>query len=423
MKRICILLVLVSVSLCVHEWTELSSNANFGDGISFPAPKEGHSCVSLAGDLVCMSGYVPCFSLTPYQSNIYQSDRLFFFDTDTDRWTSLKAPSSTGDRVFSVMFSDEVHGDIYFGFGANILCGGIPAGLYSDFWRVHVATNTWTDLTSTMIGSPGVRLGAGYAKISDGLFVLTGGLDGTFSAQNDVWYFNVSTVTWTQIQSTVHNDTIRPHGRFDFGFQCKGGICVLDMGDTLEGVPLNDVWTFGVTSHVWTRISTTSEVLYRTAFRHPRLHIPGRLAIKAHLVKTDSKPGDRTQFCSFLRTVSSKVYLFIGFGDADDAPRCDNTNSGYGDNPTDTFWAIRVDIPNQSWTEVTADVIGDARPTKSCACTQIENLGLMWGGHRFTCYGSNTTGVPLLNQNAYSWKIPNPSSDDPIILSSSEDSF
>lgn len=395
MKSLTVFLAIVNLCLSIHEWSEIPSSTDVGLEQCQPIPKEGANCVPLNDDMVCMNGYFPCFSQADCgQSNVYQ-DKVFSFDPNTNRWTCNSPPTAglTGDRVFAAMWSRESSGDVYFFGGANILCGGIPVAIWNDLWKVNMASNTWTNLTATMVGTPGARLGPGYAKLSDDLFLLVGGLNGGFGAENDVWVYNVTSNAWTQLQLSLNNDTVRPHRRFNTQFVCNSDdstfpLCVLSFGDTLEGAPLNDVWTFNKFSYQWTRVAGTAPA-------------------------SSTQPGDRTQFCAFLKQKdSAKLFLYVGFGDADDAPRCDNAVSGYGDNPSRAHWEIRVDVPGGSWNDVTADVIGDARETKSCACIQTgtatQPVAFMNFGHKFTCVHSNSTGFPLPNERVLKWRIPNP---------------
>ncbi len=399
MKSLIVILLIISVKLCVsvREWNEIPSSTDVGFEPCQPIPKEGANCVMLDDEMVCAHGYFPCFSQADCgQSNVYQ-DKIFTFNPVTNRWTCNEPPTPglTGDRVFAAMWSRESSNEIYFFGGVNILCGGIPVfPVKNDLWKVNMGSNTWTNLTATMIGTPGSRLGPGYAKLSDDLFLLVGGLNGFFGAENDVWIYNVSANAWTQIQASLNNDTLRPHGRFNAQFVCNSDdstfpLCVLSFGDTLENTPLNDVWTFNKFSYQWTRIAATADA-------------------------SETQPGDRVQFCAFLKQKdASKLYLYVGFGDADDAPRCDNAVTGYGDNPSRAHWVIRVDVAGGSWSDVTDDVIGDARETKSCACVQTgvatQPVAYMNFGHKFTCpNGSNSTGFPLPNERVLKWRIPNP---------------
>lgn len=400
----------------IHEWTEIPSSTDVGMEECQPLPKEGANCVILGDNFVCMNGYFPCFSQSACgQSNVYQ-DKLYVYNVNTNRWTCLSPPTPnlTGDRVFSTMWAREATNEVYFFAGVNILCGGTPVfPVLQDMWKINIDTNTWTNLTATMTGTPGARLGSGYAKISDDLFALHGGLNGFFGAENDMWYYNASSNAWTQIQASLHNDTLRPHGRFNFQFVCNPDatfpLCVVAFGDTLEGAPLNEAWTFNKNTLAWTQIAAPSALVRRTKIRHPVIAGPVFKANRGASRSSTTQPGDRTQFCGFLKQKgSSKLFFYAGFGDADDAPRCDNAVTGYGDNPSRAFWVIRVDVAGGEWVDVTNDVIGDARETKSPACAQIDNVAYMNFGHKFTCPKSNSTGLPLPNERLLKWRIPNP---------------
>lgn len=375
-------LIFFCLVVCTYasaSWKTRPSFTDFGNEACLPIPKEGGNCVSLGGKVRCMNGYLPCFGQGSCgQSDVYQQE-LFTWDPSDGKWTCASPPVHTGDRVFGAMWSQESTSSIFFGFGVTVACDQQETGAFGDLWRVRTATNTWTNLTPTMIGSPGIRAGPAYAKISDSTFALTGGLNAIGQAQNDMYFYSVSHNTWTLISPTVHNDTIRPHGRFNSRFECSSdfGLCVLAFGDTIEtGVVLNDVWTFNTNTFAWTLIAHTAPA-------------------------SPTQPGDRVEFCSFLKRIGLHLYLEVAFGDADDATRCDNNVTLYGDNPTNTHWRIRVDIPGGSWANVTPELVGHARATKAPSCAHVNDHAYMLWGHSFTCTVSNTTGFPLPNLTVY----------------------
>lgn len=265
MKTAFILALLFLEALTIPEWKLERTN---GDRINLPIPKEGGNIIGLDGDLWAQNGYKPCVNV-PGDFNIYE-DAIFKQNTVTGTWTRFVAPGIRPPvRVFGVTYSQESSETVWTGFGGNIICGGIPIGIFGDFWKYSTVSNSWTNITATMINTPGPRLGPGFATVDDKFFYLFGGVTNTFSAPNDLWYYNVTGNTWVLEKAALANDTLQPHGRFNMGFVYNEHLdaFLLNNGDTLEGVPLSDLWIYYRSSKTWVNVLPAGQGLSdRTQF-------------------------------------------------------------------------------------------------------------------------------------------------------------
>lgn len=299
------------------------------------------------------------------------------FDLSDNIWTSFVIPDEAKPiRAFAGQWTHEDFNSVYTFGGVEINCGQSPVfPLLQDLWRYNVTSNSWTNLTVTMTGTPGCRVGGAYARVGDDDVYLHGGLNCFFGAENDLWKYNIPTNTWTQIQTSLHNDTLRPHGRFasQMVWSEDRNCLLIANGDTLEGVPLADVWNLDLSSFVWTKIVDAG----------------------------DSIIGDNVQFCAFTRG----KFLYQAFGDRDEADRCTN-QFGYGDAPSEKNYRIDF-IHDSNWEDITTEVIGEAYKIKSPSCTQIGNKGYLVGGHEFRCSsGRDDNGVLVLNSQILTLRLP-----------------
>jgi galactose oxidase-like protein len=291
MKVVLVVIALFAAASCTPHW---EYEPTFYSGDNAPLPKEGANLDNLGGNLWYQNGYVPCVSLParPDDTNVYEHT-IHTFDLSNNVWTAFAIPDQAKpDRAFAGQWTHEPTNTVYTYGGVKILCGQNPVfPLYQDLWRYNVSSNTWTDLTATMVGSPGCRVGGAFARVGDDDVYLHGGLNCFFGAENDLWKYHIPTNTWTLIQSSLHNDTVRPHGRFasQMVWSESKNCLLIANGDTLEGVPLADVWKLDLSTLQWTKLVNAA----------------------------DSIIGDNVQFCAFTRG----RFLFQVFGDRDESFR------------------------------------------------------------------------------------------------------
>ncbi|MEZ6124357.1 MAG: hypothetical protein R3C49_14460 [Planctomycetaceae bacterium] len=143
-------------------------------------------------------GVIDDFSEVPiYQNELFRIDPTF----DAVRFTQIQAGGPQPSRSCLSRDGRDSSGadqSVYV-FGGGVYAGFQIIAATDRFMRYDTATNTWTDLTS--LDGPSGRLGA--MMVSDGkdLYVFAGVQPflSFFIMKNDLWKFDVSEQTWTQL--------------------------------------------------------------------------------------------------------------------------------------------------------------------------------------------------------------------------------
>lgn len=144
---------------------------------------------------------------------------------------------------------------------AVLLFGGITSdGTYlNDAWRYTVSTGVWSELSITS-PSPAGRRNHVAVKVAAGLLVFGGMVDGDNGASpsNDLWLLNTATLTWTEIVAESS-----PTARYGHvAVTVPGGVLVYGGADGSDSA-LNDAWRYDLANELWTQItglSTTARI-------------------------------------------------------------------------------------------------------------------------------------------------------------------
>lgn len=130
------------------------------------------------------------------------------WDEASDSWSQIAGPANFGAGIERVQTMANYNGDLVVGLGNTA-----GTGDDSDVWRWNETSDTWAQLGGTN-GTSTVNSGwadAGnyeivYSLVSDGTYLYAG--LGNSADDGDVWRFNDTTDTWTQVGGTNGVSTI-----------------------------------------------------------------------------------------------------------------------------------------------------------------------------------------------------------------------
>jgi N-acetylneuraminic acid mutarotase len=189
-------------------------------------------------------------------------------------------------------------------------------GLLNDLWKYRPATNDWTWMSGSKLGSsntlvagiygtmgtpsptnaPGQREFATTWTDAAGNFWMFGGLGtdsaGSLGFLNDLWKYNPRTGAWTWVSgsSTVNaagvgtkgvpaNSNVPEARQLAIGWRDQDGNLWLFGGDSARGGHLSDLWQYNLASGQWTWISGSSGLDDRGVYGTPKLpaatNVPG----------------------------------------------------------------------------------------------------------------------------------------------------
>lgn len=215
--------------------------------------------------------------------------------------------------------------------------GRSGAGTRNDTWAFDLGANRWQELASGTAVKPPARFSmvAGIDMARNRLLISTGELT-TGSFYDDVWAFDLSADTWSQV--TVSG--ARPNPRYGAAGGIAGGALYVSHGFTDHG-RFNDTWAFDLAANQWQDVSPAS--------------------------------GRPLQRCLHNAAFSNEQEMVLFGGCA----------SGYGPCPIGDTW--RFDIATQSWTQANSASAPAPRywqaMTAVGSCPQVLLHG-GWGGAR-----------------------------------------
>jgi hypothetical protein len=240
--------------------------------------------------------------------------------------------------------------------------GGSPLG---DLWIFDPSSATWSEIVSSG-PKPIARFGhnATYDTTQKRLVVALGqGPNSTFF--NDVWAFDPSTGSWSQLESGSDQ---QPRERYGAGIapDYAGGRFYISHGFTDAG-RFDDTWAFDLNAQGWQQIATS-----------------GPVPLKRCLLRAGWD--------------ASNQRLFLFGGQSDPRPFL-------GD-----FWTL--DVPGGRWTEKTPALLPTARNLYGATSDAT--------GRRWYVFGGNTPGGPSpelwvydADQDAWSTIGTSPGTDGP----------
>jgi hypothetical protein len=150
---------------------------------------------------------------TPNLQGILFADTwVFHFDTNT--WTLIDIVAPGGNNSGHSCVLDITGENVIVGYGVDIAA---PPTATDKVWKWHLATNTWTDITSAG-PRPIKRWVHGFGRIpgSKDFLLLNGRIPMNRTYLTDVWKLDGETFTWTQF--AVSNVMNPPHEVATYAF-------------------------------------------------------------------------------------------------------------------------------------------------------------------------------------------------------------
>lgn len=323
---------------------------------TIPGPRSSAGMAKLDDSLYVFCGYLECNGGSFCASAFYND--VFQYDFQTNSWsqpilTSVDAPAN---RTFFPYVTDSSSDSF-------ILYGGLNFNLpnvnvFGDLWRYFVKTNSWVQLAQYNTG-PGQRAGAGMVLLGNLLYVGFG-LDqtvfGPSAGHNDLWTFNLTSGLWTLLITDNSSNPGQPYHRYRPMFQLddKQEKILVYSGDMPLGDPVlavNDTWEYDIASGVWTLLNVNGIQF-----------------------------GNRQDAVS---TVYGKTFLVM-FGDTETPGSCGNNVTGNNDNPQNTLWQMDLKhLPTASWSQFSTN--SNPGGLKRSSSTRDDNKFYMWSGYHFLC--------------------------------------
>ncbi len=214
-----------------NTWTNATKGvappANLG-GTAFD-PLENETLLLLTGS-----------TLPPYETT-------WTFDFATSLWTSMSMPGSGLPRSFLAMAYDSRAGlSVVFGGLMNATRG---VTVNNQTWTFNLTTFAWTNRTTAGAPSPRTNASMAYDAAADRV-VLFGGTSKPGVYLSDTWAFDLATDTWTNVTTSAPS----PRASAGFAYDSRADRFVLFGGANPTGF-LRDTWAYDFGTRTWTNVT------------------------------------------------------------------------------------------------------------------------------------------------------------------------
>jgi hypothetical protein len=224
------------------------------------------------------------------------------------------------------------------------------------FFTYNIETDTWTDRSS--LGGPVSRLGSlgvGY----ENSFYVHAGLDASFNVYDDLWVFNIDTLTWSQI---TPSNAVRPDAT------------IAPVGDIL------------LKSGNQKRLVVTSGTLLTEAgfgFTNKTMGFDFNTNVWIDLTPVPSKNYSPVRtFTAATASRDREELLMYGGDQIGGVAGCGNFAF---DNPSNDTWIFNVG--SEKWKEVSFSANQHPSKLKRHGAVQVDKYYFVLGGYDFVCPG------------------------------------
>jgi N-acetylneuraminic acid mutarotase len=135
--------------------------------------------------------------------------------------------------------------------GNAYLLIGVNGATFNDLWQYNIGSATWTQITQPAV-APTSRMYATTWTDNEGNAYLFGGFGASSGYFNDLWKYNMSSNTWTQIDQNNANASNQPTARMytTSWVDNQGNAYVFGgFGN------INDLWQYNMANNTWTQIN------------------------------------------------------------------------------------------------------------------------------------------------------------------------
>ena len=234
-------------------------NQDLNDLWSFGLESGRWTDISAPGGPSPRNGHVAVFDSTRRQMVVFsaQSTGEFFndvwvFDTVDRQWLELTPAGDRPVQRYGFCAGYDPEGDLFY-----IAHGFTSSAPFADTWAFDLEARIWSDVSPGAPGPVERCLHQCAFDTANGSLLLfggqTGGLGSPSRTLNDLWRYDLSLETWTEIGLEGE----RPAERLFTSFVSDPGSrrFLLFGGGTTAG-PLNDLWSYGPDDR-WTEVETS----------------------------------------------------------------------------------------------------------------------------------------------------------------------
>ncbi|MBI2448145.1 hypothetical protein HYV44_01095, partial [Candidatus Microgenomates bacterium] len=187
---------------------------------------------------------------TTYGTGNDAAIQLSLSSTATSAWFNYSPTSNPSARYGSAVAWDNTNATKY-------VFGGIASGgtLLNDLWKFNVSTRSWSQIT-TSGGPPAARDGSSMIwHPTNGKLYLFGGYKDPPAVLNDLWEFNITTSTWTQLSPTGGPPATRYYQSAVWD-TANSKILVFGGCDSVVAMTCyNTVWAYNPVANTWAEYS------------------------------------------------------------------------------------------------------------------------------------------------------------------------
>jgi len=155
-------------------------------------------------------------------------DKTWVFDLATETWTNSDTYPAPTPRMGQAMCFDLARGITWMFSGADWGSAG------NELWHYAIASNQWTQITSTPPWPPARRFPNLAYDANHDLILMWGGINASDQPLEDTWLFHPSNQTWEEVAPVAN-----PTGRLKY------------YSEDLEYDPVNDVFVLNLGGVFW----------------------------------------------------------------------------------------------------------------------------------------------------------------------------
>lgn len=292
-------------------------------------------------------------TFSSFRNSLLASSNNSFVDKNPFNAPSARAYHS------SVLTND--HKIVVFG-GFSFTTTSIdPIDLHNDTYLYDIKNNTWSELHNGTGDAPSKRFlhKCVYDGIRNTMYLFGGELDTNNTTSDELWKFDLSTNTWSEIRITVET---KPTKRSAHNLEIGGNVIYLFGG--INGLApdvtvYNELWKFDIINTQWTRGSNATNKNRSTAssvITNGNIYIFGGVDEDSNVLNDiiTYNPNDDTWDLSFYSggTPGTTIPPKLSNSSMDASPTCFFIYGGKdgNDNYVEDIWEFHVE--NKTWKKI-----------------------------------------------------------------------
>jgi N-acetylneuraminic acid mutarotase len=240
-----------------NTWAKLKANNPAGtEDVDYPKKRYQHSQSTVSSKIIILGGW-------PSGGNLRND--VWAFETTNNTWTKLQADNPGGTE--DVDYPEKRYFRAQSSVGTKVLIFGgrnSVSDTRHDVWAFETLDNTWTKLKGDDPGGavhvdfPIKRHSHSQSTVGTKIIIFGGiGPAAAWGNHNDVWAFETSDNTWTQLKADDPAGTVDvsyPKRRITHSQSTIGTRVIIFGGQDFDSAYRNDVWAFETTDNSWTKL-------------------------------------------------------------------------------------------------------------------------------------------------------------------------